>query len=136
MATYNIGINEVPHERDITLQIGDSLRDRWTLQIDQSGTATALDLTNATMTLDISTGPGGTSLLSAGEAADTGSSGVIIDSATDGQFSVSVTGSDCTSLGVGRHYYEVAATWSSGDSTLPNQVKTLLAGVFEVREDV
>lgn len=133
--THSVDVNALPHIENISLPLGDSYRKLWTLQRD-TGTAAAVSLTDVTWTLIVSDKRGGTALLSKTTTTDWTASGVHIDTAASGQFSVYLIGSDVTTIGVrSGAYYEVVATFPSGHADFPSMVKTLIAGSLTVRED-
>jgi hypothetical protein len=133
--THSVDVNALPHIENISLPIGDAYRKLWTLQRD-TGTAAAVSLTSVTWTLIVSDKRGGTELLSKTTTSDWTASGVHIDTAASGQFSVYLIGSDVTTIGVrSGAYYEVVATFPSGHADFPSMVKTLIAGSLTVRED-
>jgi len=136
MATKTIDINALPYVCNVDLRVGDSYRKLWTLQrqTDASTTA-AVSLTSVTWTLKVSDYQGGTSTLSKTTAADWTASGVHVDTAASGTFSVYLLAADVTTIGVGRHYYEVEATFPAAHADFPSMVKTLIAGTLHVTDD-
>ena len=137
MATETRDFNDLPLRVDIRVTQGDSYKKLWKLQYNPSGTATDIDLTNATMKLTISTAQGGTSLVSiTAEITDwTTSSGIYIDIATEGEFTVFIIEGDTeTTLGAGEFWYEVEMIFTDGDSTFPNITKTVLEGLCIVQK--
>jgi len=131
VSTFTVELGQLPMRRDVQVADGDAHRDYFTLQVD--GTATSL--TDATWTLIISDHPGGTATISKTTTSNWTASGIKIDDAAAGQFTVSVVPADVTTLTPGEHYYEVTATFPEGHDTLPSAVKTILHGKFVVRED-
>jgi len=133
--TIEVDINDLPHTVNITVPIGDSYRRLWTLQRD-TGTAAAVSLTSVTWTLIVSDKRGGTALLSKTTTSDWTASGIHVDTAASGTFTVYLLAADVTTIGVrAGAYYEVVATFPSGHTDFPSMVKTLLAGTLTVRED-
>lgn len=143
MATEIIRIYETPHTLNYNLTEGSILRHHWTLQSstsDDGSSAAAVSLANATLTFIVSSAPGGTAQLTLGEVSDyTGNSGVIIDSAANGQFTLWLKAADVTTLAgatqpSGGWYYEVTSAWTSGDSAMPNVTLTLQKGFIRVAQ--
>lgn len=136
MATKTIDINALPYVCNVDLRVGDSYRKLWTLQrqTDASTTA-AVSLTSVTWTLKVADYQGGTSTLSKTNTTTWTSSGVHVDTAASGTFSVYLLAEDVTTIGVGRHYYEVEATFPAAHLDFPSMVKTLIAGTLHVTDD-
>lgn len=134
--TIEVQVNALPHTQDISIPLGDSYRKLWTLQRD-TGSAAAVSLTSVTWTLIVSSQQGGTVLLTKTTDTDWTVSGIHVDSAAAGQFSVYLLAADVTTyIGVrDGAYYEVVATFPAGHADFPGMVKTLLAGAVTVRED-
>ena len=133
--TYPVDVNDgLPYALNIAVPIGDSYRKPWALQRD-TGTAAAVNLTGVTWTLIISTARNGPVKLSKTITTDWTASGIYIDSAAAGQFTVYVLAADVTALGVGPWYYEVEATFGASHADFPSMVKTLFRGTFNVTED-
>jgi hypothetical protein len=130
--TITIDLNSLPQTENISLPLGDSYRRQWALERD-TGTAAAVSLTSVTWTLIVWDKQGGTAKLSKTTTAVWTASGVHVDSAAAGQFSVYVLAADVTALGVGDWYYEVEATFPAGHADFPSLVKTLFKGAFVVR---
>ena len=133
--TKTVQVNDLPQVVNITVPIGDSYRKLWTLQRD-TGTAAAVVLTDVTWTLIVSTAPGGTVLLSKTVTTDWLTSGIHVDTAASGQFSVYILAADVTTIGLrSAAYYEVVATFPAAHAQFPSLVKTLFAGRLTVLED-
>jgi hypothetical protein len=131
-----VEINALPHTADIVVPLGDRSRTLWALYRD-TGSAAVVDLTSVTWTLNVSSAQGGTSLLSKTTASDWTASGIHVDTAASGTFSVYLLAADVTTyIGVrDGAYYEVVATFPAAHADFPSMVKTLLAGSVTVRED-
>jgi len=137
MATADIitvGLNALPHPLSISIPIGDSYRKQWTLQRD-TGTAAAVSLTGITWSFIVSTTQDGTAELSKTTTADWTASGIHVDTAAGGQFTVYLLAADVTTLAKGDHYYEVVATFASDHADFPSMVKTLFAGALTIKSD-
>ena len=133
--SVSVNINDLPHEEAINVPRGDSYRKLWTLQRDTGSTA-AVDLTDVTWSLVISDGRGGTALLSKTTTADWTASGIYVDAAASGQFTVYVLAADCTTIGTRqRAYYEVRATFPADHAAFPSMVKAILAGSVTIAAD-
>jgi hypothetical protein len=132
--TYQVDGNDLPLTVDVTVPVGDSYRKLWTLQRD-TGTAAAVSLTSVTWTLKVSDIPDGTSKLSKTTTTDWTASGIHVDTAASGTFSVYLLAADVTTLGVGTYYYEVEATFPAAHSDFPSMVKTLFRGTLNVVSD-
>lgn len=130
--TVEVDVNSLPLTVDIGVTIGDAYRKLWTLQRD-TGTAAAVSLTDVTWTLIISTDTDGTVKLSKTVTTGWTASGIHVDTAASGQFSVYVLAADVATLTAGDYYYEVVATFGSSHSDFPSVVKTLFNGRFSVR---
>jgi len=137
MATKTIDINALPYVCNVDLRVGDSYRKLWTLQRQTTAGAagSAVDLTSVTWTLKVSDYQGGTSTLSKTTTNVWTASGVHVDTAASGTFSVYLLAADVTTIGVGRHYYEVEATFPAAHADFPSMVKTLIAGTLHVTDD-
>jgi len=133
--TIEVQVNDLPYTVNIGVPLGDSYRRLWTLKRD-TGTAVVVDLTSVTWTLIISDKPGGTAVLSKTTTSDWTASGIHVDTAASGTFTVYILAADTADIGVhAGYYYEVVASFPSGHADFPSMVKTLLAGTFTVRED-
>lgn len=133
--TVEVDLNSLPHTVNISLPIGDAYRKLWTLKRD-TGTAAVVDLTDVTWTLIVSTQRGGTAVLSKTTTSAWTASGIHVDTAASGTFTVYILAADITAIGVHTgYYYEVVATFPAGHVDFPSMVKTLFAGSFTVRED-
>ncbi len=129
--TLVVDLNSLPETVDVTAIIGDSYRRQWTLERD-TGTATAVSLTGVTWTLIVSSDTDGTVKLSKTVTTVWTASGIKIDTAASGQFSVYVLAADTTTIGLGSWYYEVVATFGAAHADFPSMVKTLFKGRFTV----
>ncbi len=113
----------------------------YTSTSDDASSPTAISIANATFVFTISSAQGGTAKFTLGEVSDyTGNSGIIIDSAANGQYTIWVKTADWATLGGtdqpdGGWWYDVTATWTSGDSAMPNMVKTLRQGTMQVPDN-
>lgn len=133
--TIEVAVNALPHVVDISVPLGDSYRKLWTLKRD-TGSAAVVDLTSVTWSLIVSSAQGGTALLTKTTTTDWTASGIHVDTAASGTFSVYLLAADVTTLGVrDGAYYEVVATFPAAHADFPSMVKTLLAGAVTVRED-
>jgi hypothetical protein len=129
--TYQVDSNNTPLTHDITRLVGNSYCKSWTLQRN-TGTAAAVSLTSVTWTLIVSDIPDGTVKLSKTTTTDWLASGIHVDTAASGQFSVYILAADTTTLGVGSYYYEVTATFPAAHADWPSQVNTILRGTLNV----
>ena len=133
--SVSVNINDLPHDVAIKIPVGDSYRALYTLQRD-TGTTAAVDLTGVTWSLIISGQRSGTALLTKTTTAAWTASGIYVDSAAAGQFTVYVLAADCTTIGtLQRGYYEVVATFPADHAAFPSMEKTLLAGSVTIAAD-
>ena len=133
--TIEVQVNDLPYTVNISVPIGDSYRRLWTLKRD-TGSAAEVSLTGVMWTLIVSTMRGGTAVLSKTTTADWTASGIHVDTAASGTFTVYILAADTADIGVhAGYYYEVVASFPIGHADFPNMVKTLLSGTFTVRED-
>jgi len=135
MATIVVDVNDgVPQTLDIKIPIGDAYRKLCTLQRD-TGSAVAVNLTGVTYAMTISDHRGGTAELSLAATEDWTASGVHVDTAASGEFSIYILGSDCTDLETGKHWWELELTFPSDHAQFPNMVKTIYQGTCEICAD-
>lgn len=129
MSTISVEFRDLPIEELVSVRAGDGQRLPMTIKVND----TALSLTDVTWALTISDERGGTALVSGSLITDWASSGVYVDDASAGQFTIWVdedhTG---TTLGRGSYYWEVTATFPGDHATYPSLVRTLVAGVFMI----
>ncbi|MEN6545333.1 MAG: hypothetical protein ABFE07_04760 [Armatimonadia bacterium] len=128
-----VDIEHLPLEHDIAHQAGDAYRKLWTLERTATSTA-AVALTDVTWALVIADAPsGGTAKLTKATTAVWTASGIYVDSAANGQFTVFVTAADiAASLPAGDYWYHVKATFPAGSTDFASMPLTLLAGKFTV----
>lgn len=130
--TIPVAFNELPHRENLRIPKGNSVLRQWEIQID-TGIAEALPLTNATLTLTVSTAPGGTALLSGVEISNfSGASGIKVSGSSNEYLDMFIKAADTTTLGVGAFWYEVQAVFASDDANLPYQTKDLIVGTLVV----
>ena len=90
-----VDIEHLPLEHDIAHQAGDAYRKLWTLERTATAETAAVALTDVTWALVIADAPsGGTAKLSKATTAVWTASGIYVDSAANGQFTVFVTAAD------------------------------------------
>ena len=124
---YAVDSNSTPEGVDILRPLGNSYRHLWTLQRD-TGTPAAVSLASVTWTFVVYNAAG-TAVLSKTTTTDWTASGIHVDTAATGQFSVYLTAADCTTLGRCTDYsYQVTATFPAGHTDYPSIVNTILAG--------
>jgi hypothetical protein len=131
--THTVDINDLPLELDAEIIHGDSYRKLWTLQRQSGSTTAAVSLTSVTWTLLLYDQPtGGTVKISKTTTAVWTASGIYVDSAANGQFTVYLLDTDLAALSAGRYYYEVTAKFPAAHADLPSMVKTLLKGSLTI----
>jgi hypothetical protein len=131
--TITVDINDLPLELNAEVIHGDAYRKLWTLQRQSSAGTAAVSLTNVTWALMVYDQPsGGTVKLSKTATAVWTASGIYVDSAANGQFTVYLLSTDVQGLCAGNYYYEVTATFPAGHADLPSMIKTLLKGQLTI----
>jgi hypothetical protein len=135
MASTPIDFNETL-KQDIVLKQGDTWRKRFTLKVDTGSGPTAVNLTNITWAMTVSDRVGGTSLLAKTTDTDWTKTGVHVDTAADGTFTVNVLAGDGTTLGVMEGVWELTLSATAAVTNMESVVRTLMAGRFVVQEDV
>jgi hypothetical protein len=138
VATRTIGINELPLLENISIYEGNTYRQMWALWRETApGTSAVSVLTGVTWVLRIYSLPEeGTSKLSKTTTTDWTASGIYVDNAATGQFSVYILAADMAALTPGVWFYEVIATFPVGHPDFPSQVRTLLNGQIAVLNSV
>lgn len=123
-------------KQDIVFKQGDTWRKKFSLKVETGSGPTAVDLTNITWSLLVSDRVGGTALLTK-TALDTDwtKTGVHVDTAGQGTFTVNVLAADGTTLGVMEGVWELVITATAAVTNLESVVRTLMAGKFVIQED-
>ena len=132
--TYKITEENVTQVINIKMPIGDAYRHRYTLQRD-TGTASAVTLVGVAWAMTVSDKRGGTAVLEKTTTTDWTATGVHVDTATSGEFSVFVLPADCTTLTTGEGWWELEATFDSTHADFPSMVSTIMHGALTVESD-
>lgn len=126
--SISVDYNRLPAQIDVEVYQGDTYRQGYTFNVTTDAGTNALDFTDCTLALQVSTQRGGSAIaLSASQ--------VVVDAASSGQITVVIGAGDTESLGPGLYYYEVVCTFPAGHSLFPADVKTLLQGTLVIRQD-
>lgn len=113
-----------PAELDFVDWLGVWLGDSWFRDFTWEEGGTAVDLTGRTIEFIVSTSAGVAEL-----TLSTATSGVAVLSAAGGQFRVSITPTQSTTLGVGSRFYRLRVTTGSDVRTLATGRFAVLGGV-------
>ena len=124
--------NDLPYPAPARVNQGDTYRMQYEFdtKLDQSGVIVIadLDLTDATLTLTLSSKRGG-------EAITLSESEIVEDDLTAGQFTVLIAAADTAELAKGKYWYQVVCEFPANHSLYPDDTKTLLQGNFTIKED-
>lgn len=120
--------------QDIVVKQGDTWRKRFALQTDETGdpeNGTAVNISGATWALKVSDKVSGTEKMSRTTDTDWSKTGVHVDTAADGEFSVNVVSGDTATIC--DWIWELVMTIST--SLVETVTRTLMFGRFVVQED-
>ena len=119
--------------KTLTARTGVDLRQALTVQVCESSTATALDLTSATWTLKIAENPGDEAVISKTTTATWTASGVKVVDADAGKIAIVLVASDIATLTAGQAYrYQVTAIMPAANADLPSLVWAVIEGALNV----
>lgn len=121
-------------DKALTVRTGaPGLRQALTINVSESGTATALDLTSAAWALEVASEPGDPPVISKGTTSTWTASGVKIVDASAGKIALVIVPADiAASLPVGQYHYQVTATMPASNADLPSMVWVPIAGTLNV----
>lgn len=133
MATTVTTLANPTMTKALTARTGVDLRQALTVQVYESSTATALDLTSATWTLKIAENPGDEAVISKTTTTTWTTSGVKVVDADAGQIAIVLVASDIATLTAGQAYrYQVTAIMPAANADLPSMVWAVVEGTLNV----
>jgi hypothetical protein len=133
MATTVTTLANPTMTKALTARTGVDLREPLTIQVYESGTATALDLTSATWTFEVAEEPGDDTTVSKTTTATWTASGVKVVDADAGQIAIVLVATDIATLTAGQSYrYQVTATMPAANADLPSMVWAVVEGALNV----
>ena len=132
-----VDAKNLPELENITVQQGCSYRELHTLKRETDTATAAVSLASVTWSLKIYDAPsGGTSKLAKATTNDFTASGIYVDSAADGQYTVHLLAADTAALTPGTYYYEVTAVFPAGSTDFATLTLPLLKGTLTVLPDL
>lgn len=139
MATTTLDRNQ-RHRLPITVVKGDTWRQSFALKQDTvgDGTSAVVSIASVTWLLRVSSKRDGTVAFSGASIASLTSTGIYVDSAANGQFTVNIASTDTGGTGITtgvEGYYEVSATFPAGTANWQSVHRTIMHGPYIVTED-
>ena len=133
----SVDVENLPVQEDITILHGKSYRKLHTLKRETDAATGPVSLASVTWSLKIYDAPaGGTSKLAKTTTSDWTASGIYVDSAADGQYTVHLLAADVEALTPGTYYYEVVAVFPAGSADFATLTLPLLKGTLTVLPDL
>lgn len=139
MATTTLDRNQ-RYRLPITVIKGNTWRDSYALKQDTvgDGTSAVVSISGVTWLLKVSSKRDGTVAFSGASVAALTSTGIYVDSAANGQFTVNIAAADTAGTGIttgAEGYYEVSATFPAGTANWQSVHRTIMHGPYIVTED-
>jgi hypothetical protein len=132
-----VDVENLPELHDITIQQGTSYRKLHTLQRETDTATAAVSLASVTWSLKVYDAPsGGTAKLTKSTTSSFAASGIYVDSAADGKYTVHLLAADVEALAPGTYYYEVTAVFPAGSTDFATLTLPLLKGMLTVLPDL